>query len=57
MYVSGLVDRPPREEFVVKDRKCYRFSPVGFGSFPLLSLATRRLLEETNSPNSDDKVF
>ncbi len=55
-YVSDLVDRSPRKELVIKDMKCYR-APVGLGSFLLLFLATRRLLKETNSPNSDDKVF
>ena len=56
-YVSDLVNRNSRRELVVKDRKGYRLSPVGLGSFLLLSLATRRLLKESDSINDDDKSF
>jgi len=56
-YVSDLVNRSPRRELVVKSSKGYSLSPLGLGSFLLLSLATRRLLKETNSINDDDKSF
>jgi len=56
-YVSDLVNRSPRRELVVKGSKGYSLSPLGLGSFLLLSLATRRLLRETHSINDDDKSF
>ena len=56
-YVSDLVNRSSRRELVVKGSKGYSLSPLGLGSFLLLSLATRRLLKETNSINDDDKSF
>ncbi len=56
-YVSDLVNRTPRKELVVKDRKCYRVSPMGLGSFLLLSLETLRTPEEMDSTNNGDKVF
>ena len=56
-YISDLVNRSPRRELVVKGSKGYSLSPLGLGSFLLLSLATRRLLRETHSINDDDKSF
>ena len=56
-YISDLVSRSSRRELVVKGNKGYSLSPLGLGSFLLLSLATRRLLRETNSINDDDKSF
>ena len=56
-YISDLVNRSSRRELVVKSSKGYSLSPLGLGSFLLLSLATRRLLKETNSINDDDKSF
>jgi len=56
-YVSDLVSRSSRHELVVKGSKGYSLSPLGLGSFLLLSLATRRLLRETDSINGDDKSF
>ena len=56
-YVSDLVNRSSRRELVVKGSKGYSLSPLGLGSFLLLSLATRRLLRETHSINDDDKSF
>jgi hypothetical protein len=56
-YISDLVNRSPRRELVVKSSKGYSLSPLGLGSFLLLSLATRRLLRETHSINDDDKSF
>lgn len=56
-YISDLVNRSSRSELVVKGSKGYSLSPLGLGSFLLLSLATRRLLRETNSINVDDKSF
>jgi len=56
-YISDLVSRSSRRELVVKGKKGYSLSPLGLGSFLLLSLATRRLLRETNSINGDDKSF
>ena len=56
-YVSDLVNRSSRRELVVKDGRGYSLSPLGLGSFLLLSLATRRLVRETDSINDDDKSF
>lgn len=56
-YISDLVNRSPRKGFVVKDQHGYRVSPAGIGSFLLLSLGTRKLLEELDSINNDDKSF
>ena len=56
-YVSDLVNRAPRKGLVVKDERGYRVSPAGLGSFLLLSLGTRKLLEELDSTNNDDKSF
>lgn len=56
-YVSDLVNRSQGKELVVKDGKGYSLSPLGLGSFLLLSLATRKLLRETDSTISDDKSF
>lgn len=56
-YVSDLVNRSPRKGLVVKDAKGYRMSPAGLGSFLLLSLGTRKLLEELDAINSGDKSF
>ena len=55
-YVYDLVNRTGRD-LVVKDGKGYSLSPLGLGSFLLLSLATRRLVKETDSINGDDKSF
>ena len=56
-YISDLVNRRASREIVVKDGKGYSLSPLGLGSFLLLSLATRKLLRETDSTNDDDKSF
>ena len=56
-YISDLVNRSSRRELVIKGSKGYSLSPLGLGSFLLLSLATRRLLRETHSINDDDKSF
>jgi len=56
-YISDLVSKSSRRELVVKGSRGYSLSPLGLGSFLLLSLATRRLLKETNSVNDDDKSF
>ena len=56
-YVSDLVNRSAAREIVVKDGRGYSLSPLGLGSFLLLSLATRKLLRETHSTNDDDKSF
>jgi hypothetical protein len=56
-YISDLVNRSSRRELVTKGSKGYSLSPLGLGSFLLLSLATRRLLRETNSIIDDDKSF
>jgi hypothetical protein len=56
-YISDLVSKSSRRELVVKGAKGYSLSPLGLGSFLLLSLATRRLPRETNSINDDDKSF
>jgi len=56
-YVYDLVNRPLSRELVVKGGKGYSLSPLGLGSFLLLSLATRRLVRATDSINGDDKSF
>ena len=56
-YISDLVNRAPKRELIVKDGRGYSLSPLGLGSFLLLSLATRKLLKETDSTNDDDKSF
>ena len=56
-YISDLVNRSPNRELIVKDGRGYSLSPLGLGSFLLLSLATRKLLKETNSIDNDDKSF
>jgi hypothetical protein len=56
-YISDLVNRSSRRELVTKGSKGYSLSPLGLGSFLLLSLATRRLLRETKSIIDDDKSF
>ena len=56
-YISDLVNKSSRRELIVKGSKGYSLSPLGLGSFLLLSLATRRLLRETNSIIDDDKSF
>ncbi len=56
-YVSDLVNRSPRKNLVIKDGKGYSVSPVGVGSFLLLSLATRRVLKEMDSLSGGDKSF
>ena len=56
-YVSDLVNRSSRRELVVKDGRGYSLSPLGLGSFLLLSLGTRRLVRESDSTNDDDKSF
>lgn len=56
-YISDLVNKGPRRGLVVKDGHAYRVSPAGLGSFLLLSLGTRKLLEELDSINNDDKSF
>ncbi len=56
-YVSDLVNRSPKRELVVKDKNGYGVSPIGVGSFLLLSIAIRKLLRNGDSINSDDKSF
>ena len=56
-YVSDLVNRSAGKGLVVKDGKGYRMSPAGLGSFLLVSLGTRRLLEELDAINNGDKSF
>jgi hypothetical protein len=56
-YISDLVSKSSRRELIFKGSKGYSLSPLGLGSFLLLSLATRRLLRETNSIIDDDKSF
>ena len=56
-YVYDLVNRNTGRDLVVKDGKGYSLSPLGLGSFLLLSLATRRLVRATDSINGDDKSF
>ncbi len=56
-YVSDLVNRAPKRQLVVKDKNGYSVSPIGVGSFLLLSIAIRKLLRNEDSINSDDKSF
>ncbi len=56
-YVSDLVNRSPGKGLVVKDGKGYRMSPAGLGSFLLLSLGTKKVLEELDAINNGDKSF
>jgi hypothetical protein len=56
-YVSDLVNRAPKRELVVKDKNGYSVSPVGVGSFLLLSIAIKKLLQNGDSINSDGKSF
>ena len=56
-YVSDLVNRSPRKDLVIKGGRGYSVSPVGVGSFLLLSLATRRVLKRMDSLNGSDKSF
>ncbi len=56
-YVSDLMNRSPRKGLVVKDRRGYRMSPAGLGSFLLLSLGTKKMLEGLDAMNSGDKSF
>ena len=56
-YVSDLVNRAPKRELVIKDKKGYSVSPIGVGSFLLLSIAIKKLLRNGDSINSDDKSF
>ncbi len=56
-YISDLVNRAPRKGFVTKDQHGYHVSPAGLGSFLLVSLGTRKLLQELDSINNDDKSF
>jgi hypothetical protein len=57
-YVSDLVNKTPNVDMVVKNGRGYSVSPIGVGSLLLLSVATRRLVNETRRViNSDDKSF
>ena len=56
-YVSDLVNRAPKRELVVKDKNGYSVSPIGVGSFLLLSIAIKKLLRNGDSIDSDDKSF
>ena len=56
-YVSDLVNRAPKKGLVIKDKNGYSVSPIGVGSFLLLSIAIRKLLRNGDSINSDDKSF
>ncbi len=56
-YVSDLVNRAPKRELVVKDKNGYSVSPIGVGSFLLLSIAIKKLVRNGDSVNSDDKSF
>ena len=56
-YVSDLVNKSPSRELILKEGRGYSLSRLGLGSFLLLSLATRKLLRETDSTNDDDKSF
>jgi len=56
-YISDLVNRSPERGLIVKEGRGYSLSPLGLGSFLLLSLATRKLLRETDSTDDDDKSF
>jgi len=54
---SDLENRSPGKGLVIKDGKGYRMSPAGLGSFLLLSLGTRKLLEELDVIKNSDKSF
>jgi hypothetical protein len=56
-YVSDLVNKPPGRDIVIRNGRGYSVSPIGVGSFLLLSLAARRVVKEIGSTNSDDKSF
>ncbi|TMI20711.1 hypothetical protein E6H31_08300 [Candidatus Bathyarchaeota archaeon] len=56
-YVSDLVNRAPKRELVIKDKNGYSVSPIGVGSFLLLSIAIKKLLKNGDSINRDDKSF
>jgi len=56
-YVSDLVNRAPKRELVMNDKNGYSVSPIGVGSFLLLSIAIKKLLKTGDSINSDDKSF
>ncbi len=56
-YVNDLVNKASNNHLVMKDAHGYRVSPKGIGSFLLLSLATRKLLQELDSTNSRNKSF
>lgn len=56
-YVSDLVNKSPGIDIVVKNGKGYSVSPVGVGSLLLLSIATRRVVNEAGSTNNHDKSF
>jgi len=56
-YVSDLVNRSPGKGLVIKDGRGYRMSPAGLGSFLLVSLGTRKLLEELDVIKNSDKSF
>ena len=56
-YVSDLVNKAPGGGLVVKEGHEYRMSPTGLGSFLLLSLATRKLLNTLDSISSRNKSF
>lgn len=55
-YISDLVNRAPRS-LVTKDQRGYRVSPAGVGSFLLLSLGTKKVLEQLDSVKDGDKSF
>ncbi len=55
-YISDLVNRAPRS-LVTKNQRGYRVSPAGVGSFLLLSLGTKKVLEQLDSVKSGDKSF
>ena len=56
-YVSDLVNRAPKRDLVVKDKNGYSVSPIGVGSFLLLSIAIKKLVRNGDSIISDDKSF
>lgn len=56
-YVNDLVNKASTNHLVIKDDNGYRVSPKGLGSFLLLSLATRKLLQELDSANNRNKSF
>ena len=56
-YISDLVNRSPERGLIVKEGRGYSLSPLGLGSFLLLSIAIKKLLRNGDSINSDDKSF